>query len=139
MRSEVQRASNNVQVLLKEKKDPGNNFIYKLHLHDLEYLKSVCLLLLHEIESLQRMVPSVVQSDRITEDFSLSDEIKHIETEFIKHALVRAKGRQNVAAKLLGIKKTTLHEKIRRYGIIPINFEPITEQMLETVGGETVG
>jgi len=139
MRSEVQRSSSNVQVLLRDKKDTGNNnYIYKLHLHDLEYLKSVCLLLLHEIESLQRMVPSVVQNDRISEDFSLSDEIKHIETEFIKHALVRAKGRQNVAAKLLGIKKTTLHEKIRRYGIIPINFEPIADQSYEQVD-EAVG
>jgi transcriptional regulator with GAF, ATPase, and Fis domain len=128
-----------VQVLLREKKEAGNNFIYKLHLHDLEYLKSVCLLLLHEIESLQRMVPSVVQNDRITEDFSLSDEIRHIETEFIKHALVRAKGRQNIAAKLLGIKKTTLHEKIKRYGIIPINFEPITDQSYESNGNEVVG
>jgi transcriptional regulator with PAS, ATPase and Fis domain len=85
------------------------------------------------------MVPSVVQSDRISEDFSLSDEIKHIETEFIKHALVRAKGRQNVAAKLLGIKKTTLHEKIRRYGIIPINFEPIADPAYDPIGGEAVG
>jgi transcriptional regulator with GAF, ATPase, and Fis domain len=139
MRSEVQRASSNIQVLLKEK-DTGNNFINKLHLHDLEYLKSVCLLLLHEIESLQRMVPSGVQPDRMSEDFSLSDEIKHIETEFIKHALVRAKGRQNIAAKLLGIKKTTLHEKIRRYGIIPINFEPVVEQLCEPTNvHQTVG
>lgn len=138
MRSEVQRASSNIQVLLKEK-DTGNNFINKLHLHDLEYLKSVCLLLLHEIESLQRMVPSGVQPDRMSEDFSLSDEIKHIETEFIKHALVRAKGRQNIAAKMLGIKKTTLHEKIRRYGIIPINFEPVVEQLYEANGNGAVG
>jgi transcriptional regulator with GAF, ATPase, and Fis domain len=138
MRSEVQRASSNIQVLLKEK-DTGNNFINKLHLHDLEYLKSVCLLLLHEIESLQRMVPSGVQPDRMSDDFSLSDEIRHIETEFIKHALVRAKGRQNVAAKLLGIKKTTLHEKIRRYGIIPINFEPVVEQLYEASGNGAVG
>ena len=139
MRSEIQRASSNIQVLLKDKKDTGNNFIYKLHLHDLEYLKSVCLLLLHEIESLQRMVPSAVQPDRMSEDFCLSDQIRQIETEFIKHALVRAKGRQNVAAKLLGIKKTTLHEKIRRYGIVPINFEPVVDQLFESAGSETVG
>lgn len=139
MRSEVQRASSNVQVLLRESRDTGNNFIYKLHLHDLEYLKSVCLLLLHEIESLQKMVPSGVQPDRMSEDFSLSEEIRHLETEFIKHALVRAKGRQNTAAKLLGIKKTTLHEKIKRYGIIPINFEPLTDQPFEPNGIEVVG
>lgn len=129
MRSEVQRASSNVQVLLQgNNKETGNNFINKLHLHDLEYLKSICLLILHEIESLQRMVPSAIQHDGMSDEFSLSDEIKHIETEFIKHALVRAKGRQNIAAKMLGIKKTTLHEKIRRYGIIPINFEPVANQ-----------
>ena len=140
MRSEVQRASNNIQVLHKGKKDTGNNFIYKLHLHDLEYLKSICLLLLHEIESLQRMVPSAMQPHgSLSDEFSLSDEIKHIETEFIKHALVRAKGRQNVAAKMLGIKKTTLHEKIRRYGIIPINFEPVTDQIYGTAEEEVVG
>lgn len=138
MRSEVQRASSNIQVLLKEK-DTGNNFINKLHLQDLEYLKSVCLLLLHEIESLQRMVPSGVQPDMMSDEFSLPDEIRHIETEFIKQALVRAKGRQNAAAKLLGIKKTTLHEKIRRYGIIPINFEPVVEQFYETSEHSTVG
>lgn len=129
MRSEVQRASSNIQVLLQgNNKESGNNFINKLHLHDLEYLKSICLLILHEIESLQRMVPSAIQQDGMPDEFNLSDEIKHIETEFIKHALVRAKGRQNIAAKMLGIKKTTLHEKIRRYGIIPINFEPVAAQ-----------
>ena len=85
------------------------------------------------------MVPSGVQPDRMSDDFSLPDEIRHIETEFIKHALVRAKGRQNVAAKLLGIKKTTLHEKIRRYGIIPINFEPVVEQLYEANGNGAVG
>ena len=139
MRSEVQRANSNIQVLHKEKQETGNNFIYKLHLHDLEYLKSICLLLLHEIESLQRMAPSAVQQANLSNEFNLSDEIKNIETEFIKHALVRARGRQNVAAKILGIKKTTLHEKIRRYGIIPINFETVTDQIYGTAEEPVVG
>ena len=139
MRNEVQRASGNIQVLHEGNRDTSNNFIYKLHLHDLEYLKSICLLLLHEIETLRRAAPAATMNGSLSDEFSLADEIKHIETEFIKHALVRSKGRQNVAAKMLGIKKTTLHEKIRRYGIVPINFEPVVEQAYGTSEEGVVG
>ena len=47
----------------------------------------------------------------------LHQEVRRFETRLIKHALHEADGNQSRAARLLGLNKTTLHEKIKRYGI----------------------
>jgi transcriptional regulator with GAF, ATPase, and Fis domain len=44
----------------------------------------------------------------------------------IRQALEETDGRQVLAAKMLGLKMTTLNEKIKRYGIDP--HEPLKEE-----------
>ena len=43
--------------------------------------------------------------------------IEHIERNIICKVLLRARGNQKEAARILGIKYTTLNEKIKKYGI----------------------
>ena len=52
-----------------------------------------------------------------SEKFDLQSEVQHFEAELIRSALIMTGGRQRRAAKLLGMKVTTLHSKIRRYGL----------------------
>ena len=47
----------------------------------------------------------------------LSDEVRRFEVELIRKALQKANGNQSQAAELLGLKRTTLNEKVKRYGI----------------------
>lgn len=81
-------------------------------------LRDVALTLLREVESL-----------RVTEpyDFAgrvrLSDEVQRFETELIRSALSRTMGNQTRAARLLGVKLTTLNSKIKRYGIPIPNYD----------------
>jgi len=51
-------------------------------------------------------------------EIDLSDEVQRFESNIIKCALVRTGGRQRQAARLLHIKPTTLHAKMKRYGIL---------------------
>ena len=53
----------------------------------------------------------------IKEGIDLYQEVRRFETYLIKRALVQAGGSQSKAAGLLGLNKTTLHEKIKRYEI----------------------
>jgi transcriptional regulator with GAF, ATPase, and Fis domain len=75
-------------------------------------LRDVALTLLREVESL-----------RVTEPYDLvgrvrlNDEVQRFETELIRSALSRTMGNQTRAARLLGVKLTTLNSKIKRYGI----------------------
>jgi transcriptional regulator with GAF, ATPase, and Fis domain len=47
-----------------------------------------------------------------------SDEVRQFEVSLIRTALGRTSGSQTRAAKLLGLKPTTLNAKIKRYGIM---------------------
>jgi DNA-binding NtrC family response regulator len=78
----------------------------------LKELKEVARTLLREIESL-----STAQSDHQGESVRLYDEVQRFETALIRHALGRTGGSQTRAAKLLGVKLTTLNSKIKRYKI----------------------
>ena len=49
--------------------------------------------------------------------FSLDEEMQKFEMDMIRHALYLSGGHQTSAAKLLGIKKTTLHAKLKRFSI----------------------
>ncbi len=49
---------------------------------------------------------------------NLHDEVRRFEIELINDALCRTHGHQNKAARLLGIKPTTLNSKIKRYNIM---------------------
>jgi DNA-binding NtrC family response regulator len=48
---------------------------------------------------------------------SLSDEVRRLEIRLIRNALSQTRGHQRKAARLLGVKATTLNAKIKRYQI----------------------
>ena len=76
----------------------------------LKLLKVLTLTLLRELEG-------VGGESARSEKFDLQTEVQHFEAELIRSALIMTGGRQRRAAKLLGMKVTTLHSKIRRYGL----------------------
>ncbi len=73
--------------------------------------------ILNEVKSLPVIYKSALYSanEKIERGINLNETIKDLEVRLIKRALELSGGRQNRAAKLLNIKHTTLHEKIRRY------------------------
>lgn len=75
-------------------------------------IKALAATLLSEIDSLER-------DDIRLEDasFDLAEQVRAFETKLIKTALVKTHGNQRQAACLLGVKNTTLHNKIRVHGI----------------------
>lgn len=78
----------------------------------LESLKVFSNLILQEIETLRR------EGNLSTaQNINLSEEVQNYEAELIRCALLRCNGRQRKAAKLLGVKATTLNSKIKRLGI----------------------
>lgn len=77
----------------------------------IKLLKVLTLTLLRELEGVG------VETSRSIEEFDLQSEVQHFEAELIRSALIMTGGRQRRAAKLLGMKVTTLHSKIRRYGL----------------------
>jgi transcriptional regulator with GAF, ATPase, and Fis domain len=78
--------------------------------HRIDCVKVLALTLLREIESLENAEGNI-------SDFDLTKETRHFESEMIRSALIKTGGRQRRAARLLGMKVTTLNTKIRRYGI----------------------
>jgi transcriptional regulator with GAF, ATPase, and Fis domain len=72
-------------------------------------LKVLALTLLREVESLEEQGASG--------PLNLQTEVHRFEAEMIRSALIRTGGRQRRAARLLGMKTTTLNSKIRRYQI----------------------
>ncbi|HVF21469.1 MAG TPA: helix-turn-helix domain-containing protein [Pyrinomonadaceae bacterium] len=79
--------------------------------HSLDNLREAALTVLKEVESLANNQP---ESDR---QLGLQEEVQRYEMELIRNALERTRGNQRRAAKLLGVKVTTLNCKIKRYGI----------------------
>ncbi|HYP53985.1 MAG TPA: helix-turn-helix domain-containing protein [Pyrinomonadaceae bacterium] len=76
----------------------------------LEALKELTLALLKEVEALEHAQPSGGK-----QQISLPTEVRRFESEMIRWALARTAGHQRRAARLLGLKVTTLHAKIKRY------------------------
>ena len=52
---------------------------------------------------------------------SLYDEVRRFEIQLISNALFQTRGHQKKAARLLGIKATTLNAKIKRYKMLPFS------------------
>jgi DNA-binding NtrC family response regulator len=78
----------------------------------LKALKEVARALLRELDSL-----TTSQSQEKNESVRLYDEVQRFESALIRHALGRTGGSQTRAAKMLGVKLTTLNTKIKRYKI----------------------
>ena len=70
--------------------------------------------------ALQRYVDDLdlaVETEGECAALSLSERVSRFEAELIRSALIKTGGRQRRAARLLGVKVTTLHAKIKRYRI----------------------
>jgi DNA-binding NtrC family response regulator len=80
--------------------------------HRLKALREVALNFLTEVESV-----GTAQAARADRNLKLNDEVKQFEIDLIRIALDRTHGSQTRAARLLGIKLTTLNTKITRYQI----------------------
>jgi DNA-binding NtrC family response regulator len=80
----------------------------------LNALRDIALTILSEVESL-RSTPSVQGSANL----KLHDEVARFETDLILSALQKTDGSQVRAARLLGVKQSTLNAKIQRYKISP--------------------
>ena len=76
-------------------------------------IRSLATTLLSEIDSL------AVDIKEPGEDasFTLSNSVRDFEIKLIKSALLKTGGNQRRAASILGVKVTTLHNKIKTYGI----------------------
>lgn len=93
----------------------------------LEALKMLANSILAEVTSLKQY------REAVSQDIDLAEEVKRFETDLIRCALVRTGGNQRKAARLLKIKPTTLHEKMKRYGVVSI------DKALDGDGGEEIG
>lgn len=78
----------------------------------LNTLRETVLQLLGEVESL-----AISRPVDIKHGARFSDEVRQFEVSLIRTALGRTSGSQTRAARLLGLKPTTLNAKIKRYGI----------------------
>jgi transcriptional regulator with GAF, ATPase, and Fis domain len=78
----------------------------------LSSLRKVALTLLDAVDSLTRAQP-VSRDNHIR----LQDEVHRFEADLIRAALEKTGGNQARAARLLGVKHTTLNAKIKRYRI----------------------
>ena len=78
-----------------------------------ESLRQLALALLKQVESLEE----AGRADRPSGIINLYEEVRRFETDIIRRTLLRTGGNQSRAARLLGIKVTTLNTKIKRYHI----------------------
>lgn len=92
----------------------------------LEALREVALNLLNEVESLRRAQPP--HPDR---KLRLQDEVQQFEIDLIRTTLDRTNGNQTSAARLLGVKLTTLNTKIKRYRISFAGHEAAVDNDIE--------
>ena len=83
----------------------------------LNILRETVLQLLQEVESLTMTVPVGLKNGA-----KLDEEVRQFEVNLIRTALGRTAGSQTRAAKLLGLKLTTLNAKIKRYHIAPTSY-----------------
>ncbi len=86
----------------------------------IEALKKPATLLLYEVESLAEISPSKNNQTKHSV-INLNDKVQSYEITLICNALAEANGNQRKAAKMLGMKTTTLHAKIGRYEIDTFN------------------
>jgi transcriptional regulator with GAF, ATPase, and Fis domain len=77
-----------------------------------DFLHEVTVALLDEVKSLVHL-----KTVEIKNGIDYDEEIKNFEIHLIERALERTGGNQLQAARLLNLKPTTLHEKIKRFSI----------------------
>lgn len=100
-----------------EQSNHFNNSNGVLKHSQIEALKSLSMLLVREITSLEGSQEILTEEVGNGKSIQLPEELQRIEAEIIRCALIRTMGKQNEAARLLGLKITTLNGKIKRYKI----------------------
>ncbi|HEY9501774.1 MAG TPA: helix-turn-helix domain-containing protein [Pyrinomonadaceae bacterium] len=80
--------------------------------HNLLNIRDAAMTLLKELDSLTKG-----QQGRPNRRLDLHEEVQRYEIDLIRGALKRTRGNQRRAAKLLGVKVSTLNCKIKRFGI----------------------
>jgi transcriptional regulator with GAF, ATPase, and Fis domain len=93
----------------------------------LNSLRQAALTILDELESLKGSGAEAMQAQNCS--LRLYDEVRRFEVNLIKSALSRTGGSQTQAARLLGVKLTTLNSKIKRYHIELAPFPHVSDQM----------
>ena len=78
-------------------------------------LKETALSLLNQLEPLSREQPTN-GGQKVS---SLHEEVRRFEIQLIRNALAQTRGHQKRAARLLGVKATTLNAKMKRYKMLP--------------------
>jgi len=81
---------------------------------DLQMLKAMTVTLSKAIQALESVQPS-----NIAPGTNFYEEVERFEVALIQKALQQTGGNQAQAARLLGLNQTTLHGKIKHYGIYP--------------------
>jgi DNA-binding NtrC family response regulator len=76
-------------------------------------LKVLALTLLHQVEALEKQIAA-----ESAPELNLQKEVQRFEAAIIRSALEKTGGRQRRAARLLGVKVTTLNTKIKRHKIV---------------------
>ena len=90
----------------------------------------------HRIESLMILAEVTLQEVKLLKeqpaeepvDLDLQAQVRRFEAELIRSALHRTGGCQRRAARLLGVKVTTLNSKIKRYRIPANSVRTLTDQ-----------
>ena len=85
--------------------------------NQLDALKSLSYLFIREITSLEQTQGNLEEKVETDQPINLFYELQQFEVKMIRCSLIRSMGSQTKAAKLLGLKLTTLHSKLRRYKI----------------------
>lgn len=98
-----------------------------------EALGVLTLALLREVDTLGQNSPTANERG-----INLSDEVRRFEAQLIRSALIRTNGRMRAAARLLGMKVTTLHAKIKRHNIDSKEIARDTDTMQLTAKLETL-
>ena len=106
----IWRGEGLTSALSSAKKGQGSSLLREAMLDNrLDALREVALGLLDAVDSLRSS-----QSSR-GHSLKLHDEVQRFETDLIRIALEKSGGSQIRAARLLGVKHTTLNAKIKRY------------------------
>ena len=80
-----------------------------------QVLKSVALALISEGAAQAREPASGAEPPDAPAEMSFYEEVRRFEIRLITRALLRAQGKQIAAARLLGLKPTTLNAKMKQY------------------------
>jgi DNA-binding NtrC family response regulator len=86
---------------------------------NLSLIKALATSLITEIDSLTIEEEELIENGK----FNLSEKVREFEIKIIKSALLKTGGNQTLAAKLVGLKNSTLNHKIKTYKIEHIKFQ----------------